>query len=102
MADLPKRTADTMSDAIALSSPNGRMSKRARKAANDRLAKALFGDHCTREDITGRDERPEKEKKRESLLRTASMLRGLAEKGMHPRKYAKKAAELEAEAEALL
>ncbi len=30
------RSADTMSDAIALSSPSGRMSKRARKAAEGR------------------------------------------------------------------
>ena len=34
---------DTMSDAIALSSPSGRMSKRARKAAQDRITMALFG-----------------------------------------------------------
>lgn len=30
----PKRDATTMGEAIALSSPNGRMSKRARKARN--------------------------------------------------------------------
>jgi hypothetical protein len=36
-------SADTMVDAIALSSPSGRMSKRARKAAEERLANALFG-----------------------------------------------------------
>jgi hypothetical protein len=32
-----------MADAIALSSPSGRMSKRARTAAQSRLADALFG-----------------------------------------------------------
>lgn len=40
---LPKRTADTMSDAIALGSPSGRTSKRGRKAAEERLSLALFG-----------------------------------------------------------
>lgn len=51
---LPPRTADTMSDAIALSSPNGRMSKRSRAAAERRLAEALFGPGgLTREKMTG-------------------------------------------------
>ncbi len=40
---LPTRTADTMSDAIAMSSPNGRMSKRAKAAATERLRVSLFG-----------------------------------------------------------
>ena len=34
---------DTMVEAIALSSPSGRMSRRARKAADERLRLALFG-----------------------------------------------------------
>lgn len=42
---------DGMGEAIALSSPSGRMSKRARKAAIDRLATTLFSaehdDNCT-------------------------------------------------------
>ena len=60
---LPKRDADTMSEAIALSSPSGRMSKRARTQANKRLALMLFGPNCIREDFTGRREEPsEKEK----------------------------------------
>src|SRR6185437_2647944 len=42
--ELPPRTADTMSDAIALSSPSGRMSERARNAATERLGKQLFGE----------------------------------------------------------
>ena len=37
------RRGATMADAIALSSPSGRMSKRARKAANAVLGDALFG-----------------------------------------------------------
>ena len=37
------RSANTMSDAIALSSPSGHMSKRSRKAAEQRLCMALFG-----------------------------------------------------------
>ncbi len=40
---LPKRTANTMSEAIALASPSGKMSKRARQAAEKRLSEALFG-----------------------------------------------------------
>lgn len=40
----PPCSADTMSQAIALSSPSGRMSKRARCAAEQRLAKELFDD----------------------------------------------------------
>jgi hypothetical protein len=40
--EMPARTADTMSDAIALSSPNGHMSKRAKDAATARLGRALF------------------------------------------------------------
>ena len=39
----PKRTLDTMSEAIALSSPSGRMSKRAKDLAVKRLGEALFG-----------------------------------------------------------
>jgi len=40
---LPPRTADTMSDAIALSSPSGKMSKRQRALAEKRLSEKLFG-----------------------------------------------------------
>lgn len=43
MSTLPPRTMDTMSEAIALSSPSGRMSKRAKIAAQNRLAEKLFG-----------------------------------------------------------
>src|SRR4051812_8870771 len=37
------RTLDTMSEAIAMSSPSGRTSQRARDAATKRLGEALFG-----------------------------------------------------------
>lgn len=50
----PRRSADSMSEAIALSSPSGRMSKRARKAAEERLSKMLWPGGCTREDIMGK------------------------------------------------
>lgn len=51
---LPPRTLDTMSDAIAIASPNGRMSKRAKEAAEKRLSEALFGPGgLTREKLMG-------------------------------------------------
>ena len=65
---LLKRCADTMSDAIALSSPNGRMSKRARKQAEDRLEMTLFGKiGVTVQDLKG--ERPEPTEKEKLLFR---------------------------------
>ena len=87
---LPKRTADTMSDAIALSSPSGRMSKRARKAAQDRLALALFGPSG----MPG-PKLPPQPSKAESLLREAKNLRELAARGMKPRAFKKEADRLE-------
>jgi hypothetical protein len=94
---LPPRTADTMSDAIALSSPNGRMSERAKKAATDRLAESLFGPGgATREQITGGPTPQPTE--RERLLRQAKRLRDLAARGMNVRKFTKEAERLEAEA----
>lgn len=91
----PKRTPDTMSEAIALSSPNGRMSKRARKAANDRLRNMLFGDSYP---FKG-EAQPIPEYMR--LLEQAARLRDLAHRGMSTRKFNKEAARLEAEAAAL-
>jgi hypothetical protein len=99
MSEFPTRTADTMSDAIAIASPNGRMSKRAKQAATDRLAIALFGPNSTREDFTGRVEQPSKV---ERLLSHAARLRDLASRGMCTRKYMRLAAEAEAEAAAIL
>lgn len=52
--ELPPRTANTMSDAIAMSSPSGRMSKRAKSAATKALSVALFGPNgLTREQCIG-------------------------------------------------
>lgn len=85
--------ADLMSEAIALSSPSGRMSGRARRAADKRFDLALFGPNglpwpsC------------QQPTKAESLRRSAAMLRDLADRGMKPRAYAKEAERLEAEAD---
>jgi len=92
---LPPRTADTMSEAIAMSSPNGRMSKRQQQLAQKRLAIALFG-----EGGIPRASPPQPTQK-ERLLRQAKTLRDLAARGMKPRAFAKEAARLEAEAELL-
>ena len=86
---------DTMVEAIALSSPGGRMSKRARKAAERRLSVAIFGEYglahpsCPQPD------------KRTQLLRQAAELRALADCGMKIRAYRHKAEQLEAEADEL-
>lgn len=95
MADLPKRTGDTMMDAIALSSPSGRMSKRARAAAERRLSIALFGPNGLQP-----EKRPEptNEQKRERLLQRAREMRRFSELGMRPRAYRKEAERLEKEA----
>jgi hypothetical protein len=90
---LPSRTLDTMGEAIALSSPSGRMSKRARKVAERRLSTALFGEaglappHVSQGDPV------------ETLLRRARELRDLAARGMRPRAHVKEAERLEAQAE---
>lgn len=93
--DLPARTSGTMVDAIALSSPCGRMSKRARKVAERRLSVALFGESGL---IPA--ERPKADPK-ESLLRRAKELRELAARGMSKRAFTREAERLQAEAEAL-
>jgi len=78
-----------MSDAIALGSPSGKMSKRAREAAQKKLSLALFGP----EGLKAPSCEPEPE--RDRLLRQAVELRALAARGMHPRKYLKEAKRLE-------
>lgn len=92
---LPPRDADTMSEAIALSSPDGHMSKRARETAVKRHTEALFGPgglaHPRGPDI------PEAV----ALRRRAQELRDLAARGMSPRKYVKQAERWEAEADRL-
>lgn len=90
---LPARTAATMSEAIAISSPSGRMSKRARAAATKRLHDALFGTEPY--DLRGEAPQPSKVEK---LRRNAAMWRDLAARGMSPRKYNRLADAAEAEA----
>ncbi len=89
-AKLPERTLDTMSEAIALSSPSGRMSKVAKKRAQKRLSTALFGEGG----LAGPTVKQPTEK--EHLLRKATELRDLASRGMRPRAFVKEAARLEA------
>lgn len=92
----PERTLDTMSDAIALSSPSGKMSKRARRAAEERLRESLFGDgSCFKV-------QPKREKETDALLRRAKELRELAARGMSKRKFIKLANTLEKQAESLM
>jgi hypothetical protein len=94
--DFPMRTADTMSDAIAISSPNGRMSKRAKRVAMARLSVALFGPGgATREMLTGRARQPSEA---EQCRQQAARLRDLAERGMKPRVFRREAERLEARA----
>ena len=92
MCPLPPRDANTMSDAIALSSPSGRLSKRAKDKAVKRLALALFGP-------TGL-QRPAvpQPTERERLLRQAAQLRELAARGMNRKKFIKEAERLEQQA----
>jgi len=90
---LPKRTTDTMGDAISISSPNGRVSKRGREAAQERLRRALFGDGLQQAPVPQPSEK-------EALLRQADDLRALAARGVKPRAHIKKAKELEAKAAA--
>ncbi len=76
-----------------LLSPSGHMSKRARKAAIERERSKLFPvgfwdkPEPSAIDITTRE--------RERALFRARMLRELANRGMHPRKYAAEADRLE-------
>ena len=98
--NLPLRSLDTLSEAIAMSSPSGRTSKRAHKAACDRLAVALFGDgSCFRAPEMTEAEKIEQERTR--LLQHANRLRDLAARGMSVRKFTKEAERAEAEAIAL-
>lgn len=98
---IPLRTADTMSDAIALSSPSGRMSKRAIEEAQRRLAIALFGPNGEAFRPDEPTEREKLEARAVALERSAANLRDLAARGMRPRAYPKHAARMEAEAAAI-
>ena len=80
----------------SLLSPSGKMSKTARKRANERETKRLFPDG-----FWDKPEKSEKEKNAEkikSLRRNARFLRDLATRGMCVRKYPKEANRLEKEA----
>ena len=89
----PTRTADTMSDAIAMSSPSGRMSRRAKEAATKRLSVALFGEAGLQ-----REQTPQPSE-RDKLLSQAARLRELAERGMNTKRYMREAGRLEAKAQ---
>jgi len=89
---------DSMVEAIAQSSPSGRMSKRARKAAQERLRRELFGPDGL---AYPKCPEPTIERRREILLERAAFLRHLADGGMRPRAHRREAAKLEAEAEQL-
>jgi len=75
----------------SLLSPNGRMSKRARKAALAREAKKLFDGI----DLNPKVKQPSE---KEKLLRDAKMWRGLSDRGMGRKKYARLADEAERKA----
>ena len=72
----------------SLLSPSGRMSKRARKAANDRETKRLFGPNGLA--YPGLPPQPPK---RDAMLRVAKELRELAARGFHPKRHTKEADE---------
>lgn len=95
----PQRTPFSTGDAIALSSPSGRMSKRARRAAEKRLELALFGPGGLREAIRPRP--LSATPPAELMRRQAKRLRDLAARGMSVRKFTKEADRLEREAEGL-
>ena len=81
-----------MGEAIALSSPSGKMSKQARSAATERLSESLFGKGGLKKPSFTMTQ--EKEKERD--LNMAKQLRGFAAAGMGPRKHKKEAERLEA------
>ena len=81
---LPARTADTMSFAIALSSPNGRMSKRARAEAQKKLGDMLFGNYQP-------SRLPPQPSEIERLQVEAARCRDHAARGMRPRANIKQA-----------
>jgi hypothetical protein len=86
---------DTLVDVIALSSPSGHMSRRARKAAQERLRIELFGKNGLTAPVVAQPSPIE------TLRRQARELRELAARGMRPRAYSLKATELELEAKRL-
>jgi hypothetical protein len=91
-------SGDAMVEAIALSSPSGRMSKRVRKRAERRLELELFGPGGMSEAIRPRSRELTKAERIEHLRQRAADLRHLADGGMRPRVHNKEAARLEREA----
>ena len=89
---MTKERPRAFGDAIALSSPSGRMSKRSLRAAQERIRHNLFGDAIPKPCAV-------QPTQYETLMRQAQELRDLALRGMKPRAYAKKAAALELEAQ---
>lgn len=92
---LPPRTLDTMSEAIAIASPSGRISKAAFNRASKRLSVALFGEGGLQLS------EPKQPTEAERLEREADTLERLAKGGMKPRAYLKKAEELREQARTL-
>lgn len=91
---LPPRTLDTLSDAVAMTSPSGRMSKRAKNAAQRQLSADLFGPSGL-----PRPRLPPQPAERDKLLRDAAMFRELAARGMRAKANLKQAAWCEARAD---
>ena len=85
---------DTMAEAIALSSPSGRMSGRARKAAEKRLHLTLFGPD-------GLQPGPLPVRTASDLRQRAADLRTLADRGMKPRVHRREADKLDREADSM-
>jgi len=73
-------------------SPSGKASARTQKVARARARQELFGDGLARPQGPPQPSRPDR------LRAQAAELRSLAARGMSPRKYTAKAAELEEEA----
>ena len=87
---------DTMVDAIALSSPSGRMSKRARKAAERRLMARLAASMPA---PAPHDPRPGRIAQLESRI---LLMRGFVDRGYRPRVHARELAIAEAALAALI
>ena len=94
----PRRTLDTMSEAIAMSSPSGRMSERSRKAARKRLSAALFGPNGEIWQPTVPDKTEYDMARIKALTERARLLHSLADSGLHPRRNRKEARRCEQEA----
>lgn len=93
MTNLPVRAPFSTGEAISLSSPSGRMSRRARADAQERLRVALFGKEGLQ-----RPALPPQPSKYERLMAQAANLRSLATRGMRPRAFVRDAVRLECEA----